>query len=68
MELGGKAPAIVLYDVDPKLAAQGCALGSFMHSGQICISTERIIVQKSISDKFAEELKDAIVTLKPLYT
>jgi acyl-CoA reductase-like NAD-dependent aldehyde dehydrogenase len=33
MELGGKALAIVLDDADLKLAAQGCALGSFMHSG-----------------------------------
>ena len=65
MELGGKAPAIVLDDADLKLAAQGCALGSFMHSGQICMSTERIIVQKSISDKFAEELKGAIEAIFP---
>jgi acyl-CoA reductase-like NAD-dependent aldehyde dehydrogenase len=60
MELGGKAPAIVLDDADLKLAAQACALGSFFHGGQICMSTERLLVQKSISAAFAEELKTAI--------
>ena len=65
MELGGKAPAIVLDDADLELAAQGCALGSFMHSGQICMSTDRIIVQKSVSEKFTEHLKGAIESLFP---
>lgn len=65
MELGGKAPAIVLDDADLALAAQGCALGAFMHSGQICMSTDRIIVQKSISDKFVEQLKGAIEAIFP---
>ncbi len=65
MELGGKAPAIVLKDADLKLAAGGCAMGAFLHSGQICMSTERVIVDKSISDKFAEELKGAIEHLFP---
>ena len=65
MELGGKAPAIVLDDADLKLAAQGFALGAFLHSGQICMSTERILVQKSVSAAFAEELKGAIEAIFP---
>lgn len=65
LELGGKAPAIVLDDADLSLAAQACALGSFLHTGQICMSTERIIVQRGISEKFAEELKGAIETIFP---
>ncbi len=44
MELGGKAPEIVLDDTNLGLAARACVIGSFMHSGQICISTDRILV------------------------
>jgi len=65
MELGGKAPAIVLDDADLTVAAQGCALGAFLHSGQICMSTERVIVEKSISAKFAEALKGTIEAIFP---
>lgn len=65
MELGGKAPAIILKDADLNLAGTMCALGSFMHAGQVCMSTERIIVEKSISDKFAEALKGAIEGIFP---
>ncbi len=46
MELGGKASAIVLDDADLQNAAVQCALGAFLHSGQICMSSERILVQK----------------------
>lgn len=69
MELGGKAPAIVLQDADLKLAAFNCALGAFMHSGQVCMATERIIVHKSVSEEFTKELKgsiDAIFQSQPL--
>jgi acyl-CoA reductase-like NAD-dependent aldehyde dehydrogenase len=55
----------VLDDADLALAAQGCALGAFMHSGQICMSTDRILVQKSISGKFVEQLKGAIEAIFP---
>lgn len=60
MELGGKAPAIVLKDANLEKAAQGCALGAFMHSGQICMSTERIIVDKSIAEDFSTAFKKAV--------
>ncbi|KAH7370191.1 aldehyde dehydrogenase domain-containing protein [Rhexocercosporidium sp. MPI-PUGE-AT-0058] len=65
MELGGKAPAIVLADADLQLAASMCALGAFMHSGQICMSTERVIVDKNISKEFAEQMKGAIEAMFP---
>lgn len=60
MELGGKAPAIVLKDANLEKAAEGCAVGAFGHSGQICMSTERILVHSSIADKFREALKAAM--------
>ncbi|PWY72370.1 aldehyde dehydrogenase [Aspergillus heteromorphus CBS 117.55] len=59
LELGGKASAIVLDDANVEKAAMGCALGAFMHSGQICMSTERIIVQRSIADRFKQQLTEA---------
>ena len=60
MELGGKAPAIVLKDANVEKAAMDCARGAFVHSGQICMSTERILVHSSIADQFREALKTAM--------
>ena len=65
LELGGKAPAIVLEDADLELAAMECAVGAFLHSGQICMSTERIIVHSSIADAFETEFKKAISKFAP---
>lgn len=56
MELGGKCPAIVLDDADLQKAAVLCGKGALMHHGQICFSTERIIVQRSIADEFLDKL------------
>ena len=50
MELGGKCPAVVLKDADVKMAAKACAEGAFLHHGQVCMSTERIIVERKIAD------------------
>ena len=60
MELGGKAPAIVLKDANLEKAAEACAVGAFLHSGQVCMSTERILVHSSIAEKFREALKTAM--------
>ncbi|THX67749.1 aldehyde dehydrogenase [Aureobasidium pullulans] len=56
LELGGKCPAIVLDDANLEQAASLCAKGALAHHGQICFSTERIIVQRSIADKFNDLL------------
>ncbi|MFM5923824.1 MAG: aldehyde dehydrogenase [Novosphingobium sp.] len=53
LELGGKAPLIVLEDVDLDEAVKAAAFGAFMNQGQICMSTERIIVVDSVADEFA---------------
>ncbi|KAJ6441304.1 vanillin dehydrogenase [Purpureocillium lavendulum] len=60
LELGGKAPAIVWEDADLKLAAKHCVVGAFMNSGQVCMSTEKIIVHHSIKSKFSEALVAAV--------
>jgi acyl-CoA reductase-like NAD-dependent aldehyde dehydrogenase len=65
LELGGKAPAIVLEDADLQHAAMECAVGAFLHSGQICMSTERVIVHESIADAFETEFKSAIGKFAP---
>ena len=44
LELGGKAPMVVLADADLDAAADAASFGAFMNSGQICMSTERIVV------------------------
>jgi len=60
MELGGKASAIVCADADLQNAAVQCALGAFFHSGQICMSSERVLVHKSIKPQFLEAFKGAV--------
>jgi acyl-CoA reductase-like NAD-dependent aldehyde dehydrogenase len=52
LELGGKAPMIVLEDADIDAAVNGAIFGSFANMGQICMSTERIIVADKIADEF----------------
>ncbi len=54
LELGGKAPMIILDDADVEAAVNGAAFGSFMNQGQICMSTERLIVHEGIADQFIE--------------
>ncbi len=56
LELGGKAPCIVLADADLDRAVSAAAFGSFANSRQGCLSTERIIVDKSIADEFCRRL------------
>lgn len=63
MELGGKAPAIVCEDANINNAAIQCCLGAFIHAGQVCMSTERIIVHASVADLFRTALRDAMEKL-----
>ncbi|MDH1765018.1 aldehyde dehydrogenase [Comamonas aquatica] len=56
LELGGKAPFIVLDDADIPAAVAGCTFGAFANSGQICMSTERIIVDAQVADDFVARL------------
>ncbi len=56
LELGGKAPLVVLEDADIDGAVNAAIFGAFMHQGQICMSTERIIVHQAIADAFVAKL------------
>ncbi|WP_425052182.1 aldehyde dehydrogenase family protein [Psychromarinibacter sp. S121] len=52
VELGGKDSMIVLEDADLDAAARAANFGSFMHQGQVCMSTEKLLVQESVYDDF----------------
>jgi acyl-CoA reductase-like NAD-dependent aldehyde dehydrogenase len=64
LELGGYNPLIVLADADVEYAVNASAFGSFMHQGQICMSTRRIIVERSIADDFSQRLAEKTAGLK----
>ena len=57
MELGGNGPCIVLKDADLDLAADKLMAGSFTNSGQVCTSTERVLVDDSVADELVEKIK-----------
>jgi len=63
LELGGKAPLIVLDDADLDEAVKAAAFGAFMNQGQICMSTERIIVVESVADAFVEKFAAKVRTM-----
>lgn len=52
LELGGKSPLVVLEDADIDEAVKAAVFGSFLYQGQICMSTERIIVDAKVADEF----------------
>ena len=56
LELGGKAPLIVLDDADLDQAVAAAAFGAFLNQGQICMSTERLIVDAAVADAFVGKL------------
>jgi benzaldehyde dehydrogenase (NAD) len=66
LELGGKAPLIVLDDADLDEAVKAAAFGAFMNQGQICMSTERIIAVDAIADAFAAKLREKVASLPRL--
>jgi acyl-CoA reductase-like NAD-dependent aldehyde dehydrogenase len=56
LELGGKAPLLVFEDADLDEAVAAAAFGAYMNSGQICMSTERLIVHETVADDFVDRL------------
>lgn len=63
LELGGKAPFVVLDDADVDAAVDGAAFGAFANSGQICMSTERIIVDEAVAEEFVAKLSQKAMSL-----
>jgi benzaldehyde dehydrogenase (NAD) len=56
LELGGKAPQVILADADLEAAADAASFGAFMNAGQICMSTERIVVDRSVAAAIGEKV------------
>jgi acyl-CoA reductase-like NAD-dependent aldehyde dehydrogenase len=63
LELGGKAPLLVLEDADLDEAVKAAAFGAFMNQGQICMSTERIIVVEPVAAAFVERFGRKVATM-----
>ncbi len=57
LELSGKAPLVVLADADIPAAASAAAFGAYFNQGQICMSTERVIVVEEVADAFVDEIE-----------
>ena len=63
LELGGKAPMLVLEDADLDEAVKAAAFGAYMNQGQICMSTERIVVVDAVADEFAAKFKAKVESM-----
>jgi acyl-CoA reductase-like NAD-dependent aldehyde dehydrogenase len=63
LELGGKAPLLVLDDADLDAAVNATVFGAFANQGQICMSTERVIVDRKVADEFAARLAQRVAAL-----
>jgi succinate-semialdehyde dehydrogenase/glutarate-semialdehyde dehydrogenase len=64
LELGGNAPFIVFEDADLDNAVSTLMFSKFRNAGQVCIASNRIMVQESIYEKFAEKLTAAVKKLQ----
>ncbi|MBC8133252.1 MAG: aldehyde dehydrogenase family protein, partial [Deltaproteobacteria bacterium] len=64
LELGGKSPLIVLADADLKAAARAAVWSAFAHSGQVCIRTERVLVEEPVADQFTELCRIEVEALR----
>ncbi len=64
LELGGKAPLLVLEDANLEEAVKAAAFGSFMNQGQICMSTERIIPVAAIAEEFTRLFAEKARSMK----
>lgn len=64
LELGGKAPLLVLDDADLDAAVAAAAFGAYFNQGQICMSTERLIVDTKVADAFVRKLAAKVAELR----
>ena len=60
LELGGKDPMIVFSDANFERAVNGAVYGAFCNTGQVCVSVERLYVEKSIYDRFVEAVVERV--------
>ena len=65
LELGGNAPFIVFDDADLDAAVEGAVISKYRNTGQTCVCANRLLVQDSIYDTFADKLAAAVRKLRP---
>jgi len=63
LELGGKAPLVVLDDADVDAAVNATIFGAFANQGQICMSTEKVVVEEKVADAFVRRLSERASSL-----
>ncbi|GAA1885310.1 aldehyde dehydrogenase family protein [Actinomadura bangladeshensis] len=64
LELGGNGPLVVLDDADLDQAVAGALYGSYLHQGQVCMATNRVIVDASVHDAFVDRFVAAAASLR----
>ncbi|GAC1564090.1 MAG: aldehyde dehydrogenase [Vulcanimicrobiaceae bacterium] len=64
LELGGKAPAIVLADADLELAVKAISASRLLNSGQVCNAAERVYVDAKVADEFTQRLASVMSSTK----
>ena len=65
LELGGKNPGIVFADCDLEAAVAGIARAAFLNTGQICLGTERLYVERPVFERFVAALSEKAQQMKP---
>lgn len=63
LELGGNGPLVVLDDADLPYAVDAAVFGKFFHNGQICMITNRIVVDAAVHDEFVERYRERVAAL-----
>ena len=61
---GSKAPLVILDDADLDQAVAAAAFGAYMNQGQICMSTERLVVDEAVADAFVEKMTAKVESMK----
>ncbi len=64
LELGSNCPLIVMPDADIQKAAEATSLGGYINAGQVCISTQRVLVHRKVYDDFLDALKPRVEAIK----
>lgn len=64
LELGGKAPLVLLEDVDREAALRGALYGAFLHQGQVCLAAARLLLPESLGDGFVKRLAERARSLQ----
>ena len=64
LELGSNSPLVVLPDADLEVVAAATALGGYVNAGQVCISTQRVLVHRRVYGEFLDALKKPVEAIR----